>query len=281
MSVLRQYHGPSMTFLYSRDDPPHPEWFQMHVHDQCELLYFISGDACCMVESTAYPMEPHTLLITRPMEAHKMNILSDRPYERYVLNFDPELLRAVDPEGRLLEPFLDRPLGLNNAYTPADFSYVTPLELFRAMSREGLTAEERRIDLLIYLYPLLGQMRLAYDKKRRQPTAERSELAARIIDYINRHLFEELTISQLCDYFFISSSQLERIVKRATGSSVWNYISRKRLAAARQLILRGQPASTVCQSCGFRDYSSFYRAYVRVYGRSPQQDLCASLQTDD
>lgn len=272
MSMLRQYHGPSLLFEYSRDDPPHPEWLRMHVHEQCELLYFISGKACCMIESTAYPMEPHTLLILRPMEAHKMNILENKPYERFVLNFDPELLSEVDPAGRLLQSFMDRPLGQNNAYTPADFGDIAPLKLLQAMSREGLTSEERRTDLLIYLYPLLGQLRLAFDQKRCQNSCSRSGTAAEIVDYINRHLFEELSVMELSQQFFISPSQLERIFKRATGTSIWNYILRKRLAAARQQILHGQSATVASRSCGFKEYSSFYRAYIRTYHLSPQQD---------
>lgn len=276
MPVIRQYHSPSMIFLYMRDDPPHPQHFQMHVHDQCELLYFLSGDACCMIESTAYPMDPHTLLITRPMEAHKMNILSGRPYERFVLNFDPALLQEVDPAGRLMRPFADRPLGQLNRYTPADFGNLVPLDLFWAMSREGLTAEERRTDLLIYLYPLLGQLEQAFYQKRQQAPCTRSGPAAQIVDYVNRHLFENLSVEGLSARFFLSPSQLERVFHRATGSSVWRYILRKRLAAARQQLLRGQPAAAVCHACGFRDYSAFYRAYVREYGASPQQDQAVS-----
>ncbi len=273
MAVLCQHHGPGLLFRHTRDDPPHPEWFKMHVHDQCELLYFVAGDACCMVESTAYPMEPHTLLITRPMEAHKMNILSPRPYERYMLNFSPDLIRGVDPSGRLMRPFTDRALGQTNLYTPEEFGPLSPLHLFRAMSRDGLTAAERRTDLLIYLYPLLGQLALAFEKKRiQQPEGERSGLAARIVDYINRHLFEELSVEGLGEVFFISTSQLERIFKRATGATVWGYILRKRLAAARRQILHGDAATTVCLACGFRDYSSFYRAYIREYGVSPRLD---------
>jgi AraC-like DNA-binding protein len=38
---------------------------------------------------------------------------------------------------------------------------------------------------------------------------------------------------------------------------------------AKQLIESGETASSAAYKVGFGDYSSFYRAYVKVIGRSP------------
>jgi AraC-like DNA-binding protein len=67
----------------------------------------------------------------------------------------------------------------------------------------------------------------------------------------------------------MSVSQLERVFKQATHSSVWHYITLKRLAAARERIESGSSATDASLECGFGDYSSFYRAYVKEYGRAP------------
>ena len=46
----------------------------------------------------------------------------------------------------------------------------------------------------------------------------------------------------------------------------------KRLIIARQNIQNGVPIQTVYQNSGFRDYSNFYRCYIKRFGVSPKKD---------
>ncbi|MGI6265258.1 MAG: helix-turn-helix domain-containing protein [Acutalibacteraceae bacterium] len=273
MPTLCQHENPSMLFAYSRHEAAPQSWFTLHVHGHLELLYFVSGDAMFQIESSNYSMTPHTLMIARPMEAHKMNMLSDAVYERFVLNVDPQLIREFDPTGRLLRPFYNRPLGQGNAFSADEFGPLKPMDLFLAMCRPGLTAEQRRVDILTYLFPLLGQLAEVFDARQEHAAPPVDKQSYRVVEYVNRHLFDELSLESLSDEFFISPSQLSRMFKQATGSSVWNYILRKRLVAARRQLQSGQSAAFVCSTCGFRDYSSFYRAYKKEFGCSPGQDL--------
>ena len=93
-----------------------------------------------------------------------------------------------------------------------------------------------------------------------------------ILQYVNRHLYEELTLDELCRQFYISKTQLGRLFRAATGSTAWDYILVKRLIRARQLILSGVSITEASVCCGFRDYSTFYRAYKKRYDTSPTAD---------
>ena len=53
----------------------------------------------------------------------------------------------------------------------------------------------------------------------------------------------------------------------------YNMNSIKRLTAAREKIRSGEAAQYAAESCGFGDYSTFYRAYVKYFGRSPKCDI--------
>ncbi len=66
----------------------------------------------------------------------------------------------------------------------------------------------------------------------------------------------------------ISKPQLCRIFKKATGTNMGQYITVKRLVTARKLLHDGAKPTTVYSECGFGNYSTFYRAYVKNFGEA-------------
>ena len=55
------------------------------------------------------------------------------------------------------------------------------------------------------------------------------------------------------------------------GIPLHQYILKKRLQASKNAILSDQPISRVFQQYGFRDYTSFFRAFKKEYGVSPKE----------
>ena len=68
-----------------------------------------------------------------------------------------------------------------------------------------------------------------------------------------------------------------RRFREETGTSIHNYLSDKRLLAARDLIQSGLSATDACFRCGFRSYSAFSRAY----GATPTGRIVQTLHADD
>lgn len=90
-----------------------------------------------------------------------------------------------------------------------------------------------------------------------------------IIHYINENLAADLTIEALSDKFFLSKYHMMRKFKEETGYSMHQYILEKRILAARNLILAGNAATVASAECGFKDYSTFSRAYKKLLGKLP------------
>ena len=67
----------------------------------------------------------------------------------------------------------------------------------------------------------------------------------------------------------MSKYYLCRAFKKYSGVSIHSYITHKRVVYAKQLIDSGETASGAAYKVGFGDYSAFYRAYVKVFGKSP------------
>lgn len=243
----------------------------MHAHDSCEILGFIRGRVRCVVEGRSYKLEPGCIVLTRPAEAHRVYVEPGEPYERIMVNFQSKTLRDADPEGILMRPFLDRPLGTHNLYRPQEFSAASGLSFLREMAATpASTRSEQRLNLTVNLLPLLNSLRVIFAVKQTQGNRwEKRDISQRMIDYINDHLHDELSLDGLSEQFFLSRSQISRIFKKATGSSVLDYITIKRLMRAREYILNGETAASACHLSGFDDYSTFYRAWRKRFGSTP------------
>lgn len=245
----------------------------MHAHDGLEIYYFISGYCRYLVEGKEYVLKPHDIMIMRPSETHNLKVMGDMPYERTVISFFPDHFKDKDKEGLLIKPFFDRPLGKLNRYSEEDFSSKLYQQCFETLNEDSplglqLETEAKLFALLCEIYKAYCARSDMFD----DANAEKGETVVQLIDYINKNLYEPLSLSFLSDRFFLSQSQLNRLFKRATGTSVWEYITIKRLIAARNRIRVGEQAGKVCASCGFKDYSSFYRMYKSRFGVSPKQD---------
>jgi len=264
MENIYRYNDDYINWFHRYDARPNPADFYMHVHERYEILHFISGKGKQHVEGSEYPLNDGDILIMRHTEAHYIEIDPSQPYERLAIHFDTELLKDIDPDGHLLMPFRDREQGKYNLFTPAVFPNDNYLMYLRAITT---AAEDQRLQVVTNLLALLNELYNVAVK--REESIGNETTAYKIVRYVNAHISEELSLENICNQFFISKPQLCRLFKRATGSTVWNYITIKRLLLAERLIKRGTPVIRAASMCGFGDYSSFYRAYRKHFGKSP------------
>lgn len=96
-----------------------------------------------------------------------------------------------------------------------------------------------------------------------------SELA-RITEYIEAHLDQDVSLLRLARVCGVSASHLRALFKRSLGVPVHEYIIQRRVARARTLLLRGDlPASQIALDSGFSHQSHMARCMRRVLGVTP------------
>jgi len=269
MNTLNYYRDPDLFLHYSIDKHPNDSSYPMHAHECCELFYFINGRGRYIIEGNEYSLEPGCLLVMRPSEAHKLYLDPSVPYERVAIEFSENIVRQIDQEGFLLKAYYDRPLGMKNKYRNEDFPQSLH-DYISGLCIANLPPEAKRLNIITNLLAILNQINISYMKNSHSNTSNvKTDLAGEVIAYINANLFEDLSMEQISEKFYVSPSHLGRVFKSSIGLPIGKYITVKRLLEARRRIKNGVPASIAARECGFSDYSAFYRAYKKKFGCSP------------
>lgn len=252
----------------SRTVRPERQGFTMHTHDTCEIFLFLEGDAGYAVEGHVYRLQKGDIMLMHRSEVHHLILHSQADYARCTVNFSPALLTDIDPKlDMLLAMFRDRPFGQFNHYSAALFP-----DNHWTYYMQKICETKEQSSRLIYLLPLLQELAEAFPTVRTLPEDAPVDKAGEIAAYITRHLFDDLTLQRIADRFYMSTSQLNRVFRRNTGATVWNYVTVKRLMAARERIRAGDMPTRVYEACGFHDYITFFRAYKQQFGVSPRKE---------
>ncbi|WP_347312513.1 GlxA family transcriptional regulator [Defluviimonas sp. SAOS-178_SWC] len=116
--------------------------------------------------------------------------------------------------------------------------------------------------------------------RQKTPTLRRDSTAdllpapvARAVDILNRHVSEPIAVEDLAETVGVSSRQLERQFKKATGQSPSRYYRMLRMKAARQLVLYSrEPIPRIAAAVGYETVAPLVRHYRDEFGLNPAED---------
>lgn len=258
-----EYDIRSGNFTFKHITDPEPaaahEKFKEHYHTVYELLYFLEGDADFAIQHTLYRLKPHCLLVIKPGELHNLVVKSGKRYERIVLRFGAE---AVPGE---LRERLDR---LDKVY------FIKGSCLSQEIFRLDRHCREVREDMRLFAFQAALNVVLAYlvnGDQIRFCADEYDEEIARIMHYIADNLPSIHTSDDLCRALHMSKSTLKKVFSDHFQTPVMSYVRTLKCMAANAMLADGVSATDAGSACGFQYYSSFYRAYVQVFGHPPSE----------
>lgn len=249
-----------------------------HYHDFNKITIFIQGKVNYMIEGRSYDLKPYDIVLVKQGDIHKLTVDNSCPYERIIVYISPNFMNAYQTEN----------YDLSYCFQKADQEHSNVLRipspekssLFRSISNlehsftdGGYASELYRqvmfLEFMIHLNRAARKNRLEYID-----TDNCNEKVLAILDYVGEHLCENLSIDLIANKFYISKYYMMRLFKQETGYTLGQYISQKRLLLAKELLSSGVPGTQVCYDCGFKDYSTFSRAYKQLFGVTPSGRTC-------
>ena len=92
------------------------------------------------------------------------------------------------------------------------------------------------------------------------------------VDYIRKHISEEMTVEFLALKAHVSPRHLNRLFQKRFGQSVGDYISKQRMMLAGELLKDERLSVTmVSDRVGYGNYSYFTKLFKKFYGMTPRE----------
>lgn len=252
-----------------------PLQVEFHDHQFYEVLFFLSGSVSYTIEGRTYQLRPGDILLTSQGELHKPEVHAGKAYERYVIWVQPHIINRIRHLGADLDAcFRDAEEKRHHLVRP-DSAALARLKhichkMLEARDETAFGADALALSSLVEFLVYLNRAYFATPDAIRQDITE-NEKINQVLTYINDHLAEDLSLDRLSRALYVSKSHLNRSFKEFTGLTLYQYIIKKRLVVARNMLLEGRPVMDACMRCGFNDYSNFLKAFKREFGKSPRE----------
>lgn len=235
--------------------------FGLHFHEFHKVVVCLRGSVLYSVEGRTLRLSAGDLLTIPRHLIHRSLFSAEEGYERMILWISTEFIDGYE------EP------ALNSLFEKNEMRCLRPDPRNAQMLTRLLQEMEKTDGLLNRTYLLQFLLYLSKDLEQEGEVrgGSKNELTERVLSYVNDHLSEKLSVPQIAQANFVSPSYLMHVFRRETGSSVYRYVTEKRLIRAHEDILSGLPVLFSAQKNGFEDYSSFLKAYKKIYGMPPGQ----------
>ena len=97
-----------------------------------------------------------------------------------------------------------------------------------------------------------------------------NSVASIICDYINIHFCEDINRNSLAEIVYLDPDYLARLFKKETGYSLMNYIIKKRIETAKDLLINTNlSVNIISDKVGYGNYSYFTRLFKKETGVTP------------
>ncbi|MCD8294964.1 MAG: AraC family transcriptional regulator [Clostridia bacterium] len=256
-----------MDFAHKLDSTALPtDDFKKHMHDHYELLMLVDGVIDYTVESETRRLQHGEILIVKPGDLHFGTVDLSTPYERYVLKFSADML----PDWLLKKlntcPTFGNRLSVNSYKVFEEFD-----DIYGDSTDED--TDERYMLMYGLLIKILVDIYKYNDRRTSDHLSSKNVFIDKITGYINDNITKTITLEEICHELHYSKSYISSEFSKELKTPIMTYIKYKKIIAAHKEIMEGcEKTAEIAEKYGFKEYSTFYRNYIRIIGHPPLSD---------
>lgn len=231
--------------------------FSGEMHNFWEMIYVVEGTLGIAEDDRIYELCKGQVIFHKPMEFHRIWSAKKAPARYVVICFEAE--------GPALEKIHDGVFSIEPWYGNLIFDILN--EIRTMLEKRGLPSTGQMIanKLEILILSLTGRLLPAKGIQKTR-AAENYKL---IINVLNKHVCENLSVSDIASLCGMSVSNLKKTFRKFSGEGIVNYLNRLKISFATELLNRGMTVSEVSERLSFSSQSYFTEVFKRMTGITP------------
>ncbi|MBQ7900342.1 MAG: AraC family transcriptional regulator [Clostridia bacterium] len=258
------FNIPSKSFFaveQSRTDFVHDETWPFHYHDWYELYHLVEGGCTYRIGNKKYALNVGDWVFIPPGTAHK-SVYHTSPHERMLIYFSRDYISSqLIPK---INIFITNPV-----YTPC----AEEASIVEDVAGRIFSEFQNPDEFSTRMYKNLLFELLVHFVRNPSFIHGKNELdmgIAYVIDYINHHYAENITLEDMADVINVSPSYLSRKFKYISGMNLSEYVRDVRLKNAKiMLVETNDSILQISERCGFNDSNYFSYVFKKEEKMSP------------
>jgi AraC-like DNA-binding protein len=245
--------------------------FSWHAHEDYELTVIREGRGRRLVGDHAAPYGPGDLALFGPRLPHTYTSLpGSGPQTAFVAHFRSTIIgrMAGGDEFRAVRVLLERSArGIAVTDPPASARHA----IGRLTTLSGVRQTLALLEVLADLADLASPLTLASAASAKQVTASSAGTLNAVIGYLDANFARPVQREELAEVAAMSPSSVSRLLRRQLGTTLTDYLTSLRLAAAcRALADTDRAIADIAHDCGFTNLANFNRQFKRSRQMTPR-----------
>ena len=224
----------------------------LHSHNNvCELVFVNVGEGCYILNGRSYPIYPGDFLFSNQGDLHEVQSATHREIGTICFGIEGLELKGLPP----------------GCFTEAKDGYIRPVgrmyeqikNLCQLMYNQMELGTAQSRDIAQHLFLALLPLALSFPADdRNEAQTESVMLVNRIGQYIAAHFAEPLTLERMGEELKVSPYHAAHVFKEITGSSPIQYVIRRRMGEAQNLLISTDfSAAQIAAMVGYDSASHF------------------------
>ena len=245
-----------------------------HWHEEAELTLITKGACTYQIDLMDYEVDEGDILFIPPLLLHSIALRDCEEYfsETYVFHMNYLGGNATDIcTSRYLTPLINHEFAIPYLIKPTHPVYTSLRRCFNQIAAL-YSSKEFGYELALKAFLLHAFfLVLQYSNKNIETASKQSSDKLKIvIDYIETHYSEAISVTELAKLCYFSEYHFMRFFKKHMNMTCIQYINNVRLEKSVELFEHGNTSiMDVSLSVGFHNLSYFHRAFKSKYHITP------------
>jgi len=275
--VLSFYQNTADGIHIQRVDHPRATAKALHSHAYYQIYYIAKGALTHYVGTQASDLYAGDMFIIPPGAVHRIEDHEEIVF--YSLSFMEDAMAETLLSAKLGASFL-RSLHDNQRIRPKitvpteDILRVESIieEIYREFETNAIGSGEI---IRLNIARLLSLFARIYVQTQQDlpltPVADKKQFLLQCVEYIEHNFDQPLSLESMAKLSAMSKNEFCRGFRALTGYSFHQYVNVCRIRKAQELLRKGDMVTALYAFCGYSDFSTFYRNFVKIVGVSPAQ----------